>query len=427
MRRVSRLAIVAAVLIAPLVGLAALDSTTPASGVASPTPNASGAQEFDSTTFELTVAENGSARFAVVYERRLANESEETQFREYAQRFENQSTTLSENFESRANALVAAGRNATGRSMTAGNFQRDARVEERFNTLGVVELSFQWTGFAPVRDDGTVVVGDVFEGGIYLASNQAFVVRHGDGVRFQSVAPDGTPSGDDLASSDTVTWTGERQFSDNRPRVVLAPVGTGTEQPTDPGGTGTEPGGDGTDGTEPGIGDGEDLGVLPMLGLGLVAVLLLAFAYREYGDGVLAGGSSDGATGGRGATDGPADPGAAGGGASAGEQAGDGASTPAVTEEELLTDEDRVRSLLEEHGGRMRQVNIVEETDWSKSKVSMLLSDMEEAGTITKLRVGRENIVSLDGHEPDLAGSPFDEADDEAGEAPDAESDGEDA
>jgi len=83
--------------------------------------------------------------------------------------------------------------------------------------------------------------------------------------------------------------------------------------------------------------------------------------------------------------------------------------TPEKTQQELLSDEDRVLQLLEEHGGRMKQVHIVEQTDWSKSKVSMLLSDMEEDGDISKLRVGRENIISLAGEEPEAAGSPFEE------------------
>jgi uncharacterized membrane protein len=65
--------------------------------------------------------------------------------------------------------------------------------------------------------------------------------------------------------------------------------------------------------------------------------------------------------------------------------------------------------MLKDHGGRMKQVKIVEETGWSKSKVSMLLSDMEDEGTISKLRVGRENVISLAGHEPEAAGSPFDD------------------
>ncbi len=57
----------------------------------------------------------------------------------------------------------------------------------------------------------------------------------------------------------------------------------------------------------------------------------------------------------------------------------------------------------------MKQHRIVDETGWSKSKVSVLLSEMEEEGTVSKLRVGRENVVSLDGFEPPAAGSPFDE------------------
>ncbi|MFC7028007.1 helix-turn-helix transcriptional regulator [Halomicroarcula sp. GCM10025710] len=65
--------------------------------------------------------------------------------------------------------------------------------------------------------------------------------------------------------------------------------------------------------------------------------------------------------------------------------------------------------LLEDNGGRMKQVDIVDTTDWSKSKVSMLLSDMEDEGDISKLRVGRENIISLSGHEPDATKSPFDD------------------
>ena len=76
---------------------------------------------------------------------------------------------------------------------------------------------------------------------------------------------------------------------------------------------------------------------------------------------------------------------------------------------EPASDEDRVVSLLRDHGGRMKQTRIVEQTDWSKSKVSMLLSEMEEQGLVTKLRVGRENLVSLPGEEPEAVGTSFDE------------------
>jgi uncharacterized membrane protein len=82
--------------------------------------------------------------------------------------------------------------------------------------------------------------------------------------------------------------------------------------------------------------------------------------------------------------------------------------TPDPVEREQ-TDREKVVEMLGANDGRMRQAAIVNNTDWSKSKVSMVLSEMEENGEITKLRVGRENIVSLQGDEPEAAGSPFKE------------------
>ena len=68
---------------------------------------------------------------------------------------------------------------------------------------------------------------------------------------------------------------------------------------------------------------------------------------------------------------------------------------PAELADEILSDEDRVINMLEANGGRLRQMTIVEETDWSKSKVSRLLSKMEEEGEIEKISMGRENLIAL--------------------------------
>jgi uncharacterized membrane protein len=43
----------------------------------------------------------------------------------------------------------------------------------------------------------------------------------------------------------------------------------------------------------------------------------------------------------------------------------------------------------------MKQANIVSETGWSNAKVSQLLSSMDEADRIDKLRIGRENLITL--------------------------------
>jgi hypothetical protein len=62
---------------------------------------------------------------------------------------------------------------------------------------------------------------------------------------------------------------------------------------------------------------------------------------------------------------------------------------------ELLSDEERVEYLLERNGGRMKQASIVKETGWSNAKVSQLLSSMDEEDRVDKLRIGRENLISL--------------------------------
>ncbi|GAB3664574.1 helix-turn-helix transcriptional regulator [Halopiger thermotolerans] len=74
--------------------------------------------------------------------------------------------------------------------------------------------------------------------------------------------------------------------------------------------------------------------------------------------------------------------------------------------DEFVTDREKIRQLVTENGGRMKQSRIVDSVDWSKAKVSRLLAELEEEGQITKLRLGRENLVCLPGHEPTASKSP---------------------
>jgi hypothetical protein len=351
-------------------------------------------------TFVITVYENGSARWTFQYTRPLNNETARDNFEAFASDFENDSTELYTNFRNRARTLTTTGTDATGREMNATAFSRRAYVGDLGNR-GVVEMSFLWTGFAETDGD-RVLVGDVFEGGLYLAPGQRLRIERGPALVFTSgvnPAPDST-SGPSLAESDSLTWLGERQFTDEHPQVPLGlESGAATTEPTDATATPTA---DAT--AAPGGGPGL------MALFGLVVVLLLGLgAAGAWRTGALDG---LGAAGAASADDGDDDEGGAGAPATDGTSTGPTGGVegdPAVPDEELLSDEDRVLRLLEENGGRMKQVNIVEETGWSKSKVSMLLSDMEEEDTISKLRVGRENVISLRGHEPDAAKSPFDE------------------
>jgi hypothetical protein len=75
---------------------------------------------------------------------------------------------------------------------------------------------------------------------------------------------------------------------------------------------------------------------------------------------------------------------------------------PSGNAAQTVTDAERVERLLEANGGRLRQSQIVEETDWSKAKVSRVLSTMDSDDRIRKVRVGRENLVVAPGDEPEI-------------------------
>lgn len=319
---------------------------------------------FESTTFELTVHENGDATWTSRYERQLApNESAE--FEEFVEEFEEDDEgELFVRFTEQAHALTDRGAEHTDREMEASNFNRSAGIDYRPNRMGYVEMSFTWSGFAPV-EDGTIIVGDVFAGGLYIEDDQTFVVQSGDGLTFVSVQPDGQYVGESIEEASSVSWNGQRDFPDGQPRIVL----------------------------EPSDGGASAVPTSWLLAAVLVVLVLGAgFVWHR----------SDESTGSTTASTSPV------GSAESSSTGGRSIDEPeAVASEELLSDEDRVVALIRENGGRMKQVDIVDETGWSKSKVSMLLSDMDEEGTISKLRVGRENIISLEGHEPEATRSPF--------------------
>ena len=59
----------------------------------------------------------------------------------------------------------------------------------------------------------------------------------------------------------------------------------------------------------------------------------------------------------------------------------------------VITDDEIVVQLLLDNDGVMWQSTIVEETEWSKAKVSRLLTGLDEDGRIRKLSRGRRNVI----------------------------------
>lgn len=272
--------------------------------------------------------------------------------------------------------------------------------------VGELRLTFVWTDFL-AQDGENLLLGDALrtpDGGTWLVSLEA-------GQTLEVATPEGytvtgTSDATDRLSDNAVIIEGPRTFDDDeRVAVVYAPAATAAPPWT-------------------------------MLTAAIVvAAVLIAgsiVGYRRIGadsaaepNGSVAANDVDNDGGSR-----------VGGGAAGGETASDTAASDAPSDApegggapdgseaseadlSLLSDEERVERLLEGNGGRMRQADVVAETGWSDAKVSQLLSAMADSNRVEKLRLGRENLISL----PDERDGDDDERDGDDG---DDERDGDD-
>lgn len=62
---------------------------------------------------------------------------------------------------------------------------------------------------------------------------------------------------------------------------------------------------------------------------------------------------------------------------------------------EPLSDEERVKWVLEAHGGRVKQQTLADECGWGESKTSKVVRGLHDEDEIERFRLGRENVISL--------------------------------
>ena len=223
---------------------------------------------------------------------------------------------------------------------------------------GVLELRFTWTAFAD-RTSDRLELGDAFRTGSgswlpRLSAGQSLTIEFPPGFAAQSLSHP--------LRNGTFTFEGPLTFEPGEPSATLVRQ----EGPLSPTPTPPDPLG--------------GLDAVSILGVVVALVVLGAIAYLALSRLSWTGDEPAGTR-----------PDAPGG------DDGDGGGGESV---ELLSDEERVLRLLAEHDGRMKQATIVDRTDWSNAKVSQLLTEMAEADKVEKLRIGRENLISLpDGEE----------------------------
>ncbi len=369
-----------------------------------------------STIITINLTASGDARWTVASRFELANETDERTFRQFARGVENGSIDAGYSVDT-FRAFADRGEAVTDRDdrMAIETANWSHRVE---NDTGVLALSFTWTNFADT-DGNRVELGDVFgdENDTWfpaLTADQRLVINAPPeyGVE-ESAFPfsDGSIGVDGPAEVDPGMFPVVYVPIETNPTTTTTTTTTTTPPPDDPS-------------------DDESFPLAILGGAIVVAAAILIAAYliterrpREASanGGVTGDPSADpGGTGtatddadasagdaaGVAAGDGPppnqsAADGNVEAGDGEGDEGGDGAegddeeSDVGTIDEELLSDEERVERLLRENSGRMKQANIVTETGWSNAKVSQLLSSMADEDRVEKLRIGRENLITL--------------------------------
>jgi hypothetical protein len=318
--------------------------------------------ETDNTVTRIEVHANGSATWTLQFRTRLDTADRVAEYEAFQEQFRNDTGRYLDPFHDRMRGVVANAENATGREMTANGFRASTRIQEVPQRWGVVTYEFTWTNFA-AQQDGTLAVGDVFQGGFFIAADDRLQVETPPGYETSRVEPD-----PDSREGGLLTWSGREDFADGQPTVEFEPTDSATT---------SEPGSPTAPTRSPGPGG---LTVVAGLAVLALAAFLGVVLYRR-----------------REAADVDDQPAATATDTAPAQRDTDSGSTGTSQGEEtpVLTDEERVVALLEEHGGRMRQAELTDEFDWSASKTSRLVGQLAEEGTVEKLRLGRENVVAL--------------------------------
>ncbi len=296
-----------------------------------------------SETIHIDVQEDGDAHITVIKQLPVGTDAERDAFRQVREEFERGNHDIGGD---RIIAVVDDVRAVTEREMTIRDQRRTGNLT---TSTGTLRHEFTWTAFA-ATPDGRIEVGDVFSATGYnwigtLGPDQQLVIEGPDEYLIASTTHPATDG--------RIVWNGPTTFTDEDIQITFE---RSALQPV--------------------------VNVNPWIALAalLVVGLALSVLWRRSTDGTDEDSSP------------PAPPATT---EKAAEASPEDTTDPDPVDPELLSDEERVERLLKNNGGRMKQSTIVEETGWSSAKVSQVLSKMDDEEQVDKLRIGRENLITL--------------------------------
>ncbi|MCU4925827.1 DUF4897 domain-containing protein [Halobacteria archaeon AArc-dxtr1] len=247
-------------------------------------------------------------------------------------------------------ATIEQAENETDREMDLSNGNVTTDRSHSPVELGHLRFQFDWSSFASVELN-RIEAGDALTG-FTLVDRAQLTLSWPDGYEATAIEP-----GPTTQEETSVTWNGEQSpvGEDGHPQVELIESGSSSADPEN----------------EP-IG-GELIWWSVVVVLGGVGIAVFLVARRSDWQ---PGESNSKPT-------------------EAGPATGPEPKTTQTPPPELLSNEERVLQLLEQHGGRLKQQQVVTELEWTEAKTSQVVSGLRTADEIDVFRIGRENVLVL--------------------------------
>ncbi|NMB78849.1 MAG: ArsR family transcriptional regulator [Methanomicrobiales archaeon] len=164
------------------------------------------------TTYTITVHEDGSAIWQIEYRTALESDADVAGFEAYTHDLPSVYLPQVQDLMQRSAAQASA---AASRPMQVSNVCGSAVIQlSPTGKFGVVIYTFTWEDFSQTREG--LEIGDAFSGGMYLAKDSTLIISYPESYTIISVDPTADQQ------RDTLTWYGQRSFAPGEPRIVLA-------------------------------------------------------------------------------------------------------------------------------------------------------------------------------------------------------------
>lgn len=304
-------------------------------------PMSSTAQQADDSQRinEINVTDSGDAVWTIEIREPLETESERENFQFYVDQVNNDSNTQQlSNYESDFQEVISSADDRYDRNMSLEYITLNASIQNTpSGEIGITEVAFYWSGFGKIQDN-KILVGDILSDGYALSESEKLSIIGPEGYE---MSEESSQDGGSI-SGQQIEWFGPHSFNNLELEYIDS---SQSQSQLDS--------------------DNSNNNWLIMLVIGIGAVLLVVsvvlfklYSNREHQDDTTSNVNSDGSL--------PDDP------------------------------EEKVMEYLRENDGKVKQKDLTEDLDWSKTKVSRVTSSLEDQNKVSKLRIGRENIIEIE-------------------------------